>query len=347
MQKKPSVLFITMGINEPASRYRVRQYIPLLKKEGFTIVNLPLILSKYNPNNYHVLKKWVILGFSVFLKFLSILLAPFFDIVFLQRTIYKGISPLPEKLLYKINKNIIFDFDDAIWEQYDKKNNPVDTVLSLSKKVVAGNAYLEEYARKFNKNTTIIPSPISTLLIKTKPKQRPDVVTIGWSGSRSNLPFIESLSPVFKQLHEKYGSKIEILIMSDTKPNNLGAPFTHIKWNPEVEYPAISQFDIGLMPLNDNKFTRGKCSFKILQYMAVGAPAIASPVGMNNEVIEDGKSGFLARSNNDFLEKISYLIDNPNERAKFGARGKELFQKKYTAKHNVEKLINVLIDMQN
>lgn len=331
-----------MGVNEPASRYRVKQYIPMLKKRGHRVLNFPLILSKYNPNNYGFFKKNTVLAFSVFLKFFAILLAPFFDVVFLQRTIYKGISPFPEKMLSRMNKNILFDFDDAIWEQYDKKNNPVDAVLKLSKTVIAGNEYLKQYAQKFNDSITIIPSPIASSLIRVQPKQRPDVVTIGWSGSKSNLSFIESLKPVFKKLHKKYGSKIEILIMSDTKPHNLGAPFTHIKWTPEKEYPVISQFDIGLMPLEDNEFTRGKCSFKLLQYMAVGAPGIASPVGMNKDVIEDGKSGFLAKNNDVFFEKISYLIENKVEREKLGKKGKELFEEKYTAKGNIDKLISAI-----
>lgn len=317
LKKNISILFITMGVNEGASRFRVQQYLPYLELEEYRYLNFPLHWGKKHPENYGLLKHFCFLEIMI-LKFVSIFFAPFFDVVFLQRGVIRNLSPFPEKLIKRLNENIIFDFDDAIWLTYNQlKINPVPEVIKISRKVIVGNKFLFDYAVQLNKDVTIIPTPVEVKILKPIFRSIDDHhFKIGWSGVYQNYHYLYQLVPVFKKLSAKYGDRIRLVILSNRKPKEpFGIQYQYLEWSAQNESKIIPTFDIGIMPLKDDEWSRGKCAFKVLQYMAAGVPVIASPIGMNKEVI-DIYTGFLAKNYQEWYDILCQLIDDQELRAK-------------------------------
>ncbi|MFA6098552.1 MAG: glycosyltransferase family 4 protein [Patescibacteria group bacterium] len=344
MKKQPSILFITMGKNEGASRFRVQQYLPYLQNDGLKVHFYPLLWSNKHPENYGVLK-YFLYGQIVFLKFFSILLAPFYDLIFIQRSIVRHISPWPEKIIRNLGKKIIFDLDDAIWLNYaDKKANPVDAVLRISRQIIAGNDYISSYSGKFCQNVTIVPTPIDTDIYQPVIKSAEDgFLTIGWIGTYSNLKYLKRLQPVFLKLKSIYGNKVRLAIVCDQRPDfELGIAYNFIPWSAENEATDIQKFDIGIMPLDDTEWARGKCAFKAIQYMSCGLAVVASPVGANIDVIQPG-AGILARTDDEWLKALSQLIQDKEKRADLGVRAREAVLNNYSVKVNYKK-ISVIIN---
>lgn len=344
MAKKTSTLFITQGVNDGASRFRVQQYFHYLRKEGYHFFYFPLHRGKKHPENYGLLKYFWYVSI-VFFKFVSIFFAPFFKVIFIQRSTLKHISPFPERIIRFLNKNIIFDFDDAVWLNYlNQRKNPVAEVIKISKEIIAGNKFLSNYAAQYNKNITLIPTPVDTGVLKpVTAKIKHNYLVIGWTGSFPNYQYLYRLKPVLEKIKLRYKDKIEFKILSNRQlRENLGIKYNYIEWSPENENSVISSFDIGIMPLIDSEWTRGKCAFKVLQYMAAGAAVIASPVGMNKEVIKPGM-GFLANNNQEWYEAFCQLIENSDLRNQLAREARMEVERKYSVKNNFEKF-KIVID---
>ena len=335
---KPSVLFITMGRAEPASRFRVQQFLPYLKQANYKYLVLPLHLGGKSFSASSFL--WAPL--LIFMKFFSILFVPFYDVVFLQRTVIKRFSPLTEKIIKLFNKNIIFDIDDAIWLNYKKQPNPVAEVMKLSKQVICGNNYLAGYAKKNNSQISVLPTSLDTDKYKAKSKNNQQII-IGWTGTAANLKYLYELKNV---LFEKIASEfpqIKLQILCDQEPKqDLGINTKFIPWSSAKEVEVISNFDIGLMPLSDDEWTRGKCSFKALQYMSCEVATVASAVGMNNEVIKHNQNGLLVKNPEDWYLLVKQLIDDDIKRKELGEKGREAVIEKYSVQSNSIKLFKIL-----
>jgi glycosyltransferase involved in cell wall biosynthesis len=211
--------------------------------------------------------------------------------------------------------------------------NPLKTgqIIGLANMVFAGNRYLADYALNFNKNVKIVPTTIDTDYHKkihspvTKEK-----VCIGWSGSTTTIKHFRMAENFLLKIKEKFGDKVYFkLIGSDTYTNPL-LNLKGIKWNLSSEIADLSEIDIGIMPLPDDEWANGKCGFKGLQYMAMEIPAVMSPVGVNTEIITDGVNGFLAGDDNEWIEKLSLLIESASLRKKIGAEGRKTVQERYS-----------------
>lgn len=256
-----------------------------------------------------------------------------------------------ERWLKRKKVKIIYDFDDAIWLM-DKNENQgffnwlktpgkVAIICKMVDQVVVGNKYLAQYARQFNPNVTIIPSTIDMRLYGVPKKENGRRVCIGWTGSFSTIKHFETALPALKALKEKYGDRVYFKVIG--VPDYKFAPLDiqDMAWSAEKEAEDPSELDIGLMPLPDNEWTRGKCSMKALQYMALGIPAVISPVGMNNEVVQDGVNGFLADGEKEWVEKLSRLIEDAALRKKLGEAGRQTVIEKYSVEANKEKWLSV------
>lgn len=332
---KPSILFITMGRNEPASRFRVQQFLPFMKTKGYKYLVWPLHLGKYSLNVYRRSRLfWSMV--IVFMKIFSIFLVPFYDIIFIQRSVIKKISPSIEKLLYFFNKNIIFDFDDAIWLKYQKINNPIAQIITLSQMIIAGNRYLADYAREYNDQITVIPTAIDTDNYYPK-KQHHKKFIIGWSGTKVNLDYLYQLNDsLFDKVRIEFPQAM-LLILCDEQPQKvIKMNYEYIQWQPDIENEVINRFDVGLMPLADDAWTKGKCSFKALQYMSCGVVPVISAVGMNKEIIDDQKDGFLINSEEEWFLTVKKLIKDEKLRAAVGNNARN----KVIENYSVAKLFN-------
>jgi glycosyltransferase involved in cell wall biosynthesis len=206
--------------------------------------------------------------------------------------------------------------------------------------VIVPNVFLKEYASRFNKCVYIIPTPIDTGRFKITERSS-DKLTIGWIGSFTTAPYLKTVFNVMRRLSEKYDFILKIFGAGEII-NIPGVRVENYDWNLEKEVEYFQSIDIGIYPLTDTLWARGKAGFKAIQYMAVGIPVVASSIGMNKEIIQDGVSGFLVSSDQEWFDRISRLIEDSALRKKMGFAGREAVEEKYSVKINAPKYIKII-----
>jgi glycosyltransferase involved in cell wall biosynthesis len=313
-------------IQYPSSRYRVFQFLDPLALQGFkcTLIEAP-------QRNW-----WKRLAYLPRLLHL----ARSQDVLYVQKRVF------PEavlKLVHRINPHIIYDLDDAVYLRPALQHH-VDAILRAATIVVAGNEYLAAYARKFNERVVIIPSVVDTdWYLPPSGARHPgdDRVIIGWIGSDPNRGDLSPMRQVFDWLGERYGERAVLRIVSDrplAMETRLRQEF--IPWTLASSRAELQQFDIGIMPLEDSEWNRSKCGFKLIQYMAVGAAAVASPVGVNQEIVINTKTGHLARTVNEWRQRLASLIDDTQARVQMGHAARKHVEQRYS----VEAVLPLMVD---
>lgn len=342
------VLFLTAQTETLASsKVRVYQYIPWLEKAGIRCFVIVLMrhrsLDKTKPKFWKSIK----ILFAGGIKYLKILvLCIFCDVVFIQ----KRILPVwRQNLMRLLNRNLIFDFDDAIYLPSQECPSVSDAasrkrlvhILRISKGVVVANEYLKKFALPFNKNILIITGPIDCKRYFPKVKEKNKNITIGWIGSPGTAPFLEPLCDVFRKIDRDYPNVvIELIGASGLKQPSHN--IVTVEWALDTEVENMHNFDIGIMPLPDNEQASGKGGYKLLQYMAIGIPCVASPVGINSVLIKEGVNGYLADSEDQWYEKLEILINNIALRESMGAKGREIAEQQYCLQVSTPKLIEFI-----
>lgn len=239
------------------------------------------------------------------------------------------------------NIPIIFDYDDALFEKKSLAYSHIDKIIQQSDSVTVGSHYLFEYSNKLNKNTFLLPTPVDTQLFHPKKRKHKenDYTTIGWlgAGTELQLPYLRILKRPLKILSQKYDVKFKIVSALSKKVRNefknlgLEVDFGLDHWVPLEKIPdLIADFDIGVMPLTDDPFSRGKCAMKALEYMAMEIPVVASDVGENKYAIKEGYNGFLASNEKEWIEKLEALILDRNLRKEMGKKGRIIVEKRYS-----------------
>lgn len=362
MNKEISILFVPFGtMRVAATRYRVYQYLPYLKQcnvryKVFSIISDSTTKQMISSPTFGKLRKWIYYLQVVLEKTMRfwpvLVLAAKYDIVFVQRTSFPFNL---EKLLQKVNENIIFDLDDAIFMSDTKergmvnrikeytKSTEVANILKLSKCAIVENEYIKAYCRRYCQKVFLIPGPIDTNRNFVKERQKNEEVIIGWIGSPSTSIYLNMLHNVFKVLSRKYKIRIKLIGAEDYKLN--GVNITYLNWNLNKEVEQLQSFDIGVMPMPDDEWTKGKLGCKMLQYMSVGVPAIVSYTETNAEVIENGVNGFLVKSEKEWIEKLSLLIENLNLRKNIGLAGRRTIEDRFSVDVNAPKILNILKDI--
>lgn len=335
-----SVLFLTKYDRKGASsRYRAFKYFPYLEKEGIECSYESLFTNKYltelfengNKKMSHVIKCYLKRIYDLFS-------AHSYDLVFLQKELFPYLPAVVERFFSSVDIRYILDIDDAIFHNYDLSDNclveyvlekKVDVVMRNSEVVIAGNEYLASRARQAGApSTEIIPTVIDLDQYPTKPsEQNGDTFVIGWIGSPSTSHYIEELSDVLRQVADQ--RKIEVRLIGSGDVSLPGVPHEVREWSEETEVDDLRDINVGIMPLHDTPWTRGKCGFKLIQYMGTWKPVVASPVGVNSEIVQDGVHGYLADSKEEWVESLLDLCDNPNRRRMMGKHGRERIQNKY------------------
>jgi len=293
---------------------------------------------------------------SLFKRIKDLMRASKYDVIFIFReAIFLG-TPFFEKRFAKKSK-VIFDFDDSIWvpnvsaanKMFSILKSPGKTssIIKVSDLVFAGNEYLAGYARNFNKNVVIIPTTIDTDEYKPVEKMMNDRVCIGWSGSITTIEHFETGVHAYTEIKKKYGDKVYFKVIGDGRYINSDLGIKGLPWKKEDELKELREIDIGIMPLPDSEWAKGKCGLKGLQYMALGIPTIMSPVGVNSEIIKDGENGFLAGSNEEWVQKLSLLIDSFELRKKIGAAGYKTVEDRYSVNANRGLYLNYLKNLSS
>lgn len=332
----------------PSQRYRFEQYLPFLKEKGFNFQFSYLLNEKddrvfYSPGNF--LSKVFILLKSVLIRVRDLFRFRQFDIIFIQREASFLGTSFFEKQAFRSGAYVIFDFDDSIWLadtspgnkkwEWIKKPGKFFSNVKHAHAVIAGNDYLAQTALKINQNTLIIPTTIDTSVHVPKPELRSgDQICIGWSGSISTVKHFERLVPVLLQLKEKYGDHLRFKLIGDAGYKNEQLNVEAVAWSEKTEVDELNTLDIGIMPLPNDEWARGKCGLKGLSYMACGVATIMSPVGVNQQMIVHGNNGYLAEDDTAWFKYLSVLIDDPALREQMGNRGRHTVTENYSVEKN-------------
>lgn len=349
------LFWVPYPVEGASNRYRVQQYLPSLKEAGIIFSVRPFWSSEaysilYKKGFY--LRKAFFFILGVISRITDMMRISYFDLVFIHRESLPVGPDILESLLYLLRKPMIFDFDDAIFlpassqQNYfiERFKNPakVPRIIKKSRQVIAGNSYLGDFALQFNSAVTVIPTSIDTDTYRRPSRsQKPcGAVTIGWMGSTTTAWFLKDMDSVFKALAARFPG-LRFLVVGG-KFYVPGVNIENRPWRMEEELSDLSSIDIGIMPMPDNQWTRGKCGFKAILYMSMGIPCVCSPVGMNREIVAEGVNGFLASTQKEWVDKLSRLAEEPDLRAKIGESGRQTVEQRYSVKANSRKLIKVI-----
>lgn len=277
-----------------------------------------------------------------------------YDIVVIEKEIFPYLPAFAEKILQILGVKYIADYDDAIFHNYDQSRNPlirnflgnkIGKVMKYSRLTVAGNQYLADYAVKSGAGKVeIIPTVIDLdrYTVKRDSISENENFVVGWIGTKTT--FEKHLLPCkkwIKEIQEK-DPDIEFHIIGITEDMVLGNHIRYIPWTEKTEVEGILKMDIGIMPLEDSLWERGKCAYKLIQYAACGIPGIASDVGMNKEVTIQNETGFLVSSDEEWINRIFELKNNKEERKRLGMNARKLVEEKYCIQVTAERWCNLL-----
>jgi glycosyltransferase involved in cell wall biosynthesis len=328
----------------PGQRFRLEQWEPFLRDAGIDITWAPFETDELRSVLYRrgqLLAKFNAVRQEMARRRRELKDTSGYDLVYLFREAALMGPPWFERRMAASGVPVIFDFDDAIFHSYKSPSNgylsylkfPGKTaeICRLSTHIMAGNEYLAEYARENNDKVTIVPTTIDTEKYQVVERpQDPDPVTIGWSGSFSTIQHLDTLRSVLGDLANSESFRLRVI---GTPQYDIGGVEVEaFNWRSETEVADLSAIDIGIMPLPDDNWSKGKCGLKALQYMALGIPTICSPVGVNSTIINDGVNGYLAAGGDEWVEKLRRLIHDPALRKKIGRAGRKTVEERYSAK---------------
>jgi len=224
-----------------------------------------------------------------------------------------------------------------------KQPSKVEKICHWTTKVSAGNAYLADYAKQFNASTYILPTIVDTEGHHNRlQNQNTEAICIGWTGTNTTLKYLDAIVPVLKKLEDKYA--FTFYVIADKNPELPLKSFQFIRWRKETETEDLLKFHIGLMPLNKDEWEEGKCGFKAIQYMALGIPAIATAIGVNKDIIEHGKNGYLVTKNEDWENYITELICSKDLRIKMGDLARKKIEAHYSKKSSYQDFRNLFAE---
>lgn len=337
-------------------RFRIAHYIPYLEQHGFEVTLKTLFTTEffrfvYKPG--HLARKSAVFARLALKHLWALHEVSKYDVVFIYRELLPVGPALVEWLLSMPGcPPIVFDFDDAIFLPSVSEANrliaalktpsKVATIVRRSREVVVGNDYLGAYARQFNPAVTTIPTSVDTTQFRPEPARaaRP-VPVVGWIGSPTTAGYLMGLAPPLQRVAAEHpfvlrvsGTGEPVVIPGVTVENPV--------WELSREIELFRSCDVGVYPLVDDAWAKGKCGFKAIEFMACGVPVVASAVGVNREIIEDGVNGFLATTDNEWVEKLGRLIAEPALRARFATAGRRTIEERYSLHVNAPKLADVL-----
>jgi len=322
----------------PSARFRIRQHFPLLRARGVEIEDhcpslgggrfLPGLFGRVR-GRYVAPVRGAELLVLLAQRVPGILASHRVDLTWLER----NFVPLLDDASVLLKRPVVIDIDDAIWLYNPFGRSTVRRLIRRADAVIAGNSFLADWCSSACPTVYVVPTAIDAVRFCPVPadavRDRP--FTLGWTGTSTNFRFLESIAPTIGRfLEDVAGSRL--LVMADKAPALPAIPprrWLFREWTPETEHHLAQQMDVGIMPVDDSDIVRGKCSFKMLQYMACGLPVIVSPVGMNAEVLGRGALGFAARESDEWLAALHAYHDDPALRARHGGVGREVVLREY------------------
>ena len=335
----------------PGQRYHIEQWAPQLRRAGVQ-VTLSSFLSRrgmdllYEPGHVPAKAQQVLRGYLK--RLVDALFPGSVDVIFVYREAAL-LGPAWIELVLSLRRPLVFDFDDAIyladtsqanaWSRGLKSVTKVETICRVARHVTVGNEFLAGYAKDRARGVTVIPSTIDTDVYQIQPRARNRVPVIGWTGSVTTLPYLMALIPALRRLREKQEFELRVI---GPKVDIEGLAVHCVPWQAGTEPDDLRALDVGLMPLPDDEWSRGKCGMKALQYMALGIPAVVSPVGVNTTIVRDGVNGFYACTEEEWIDRIALLLEDEPLRRSLGQEARRTVEESYSARAHAPRMAQVL-----
>ena len=315
----PNALLLGYALDQPSFRHRMASIIAPLETAGFQVRPERLPSRRYGLRTWErrALLRWA-------------------DVVVLHQI---KLSAVEARLVAALSRCRVFDVDDAIYVRKPRRlGDPVDESIWRRRKfaatcrwadvVAAGNGVLAAVAKPAAHDIVVLPTSIDTSVYRATTASAADPPTIVWIGSPENLIYLEMIRPALARLAARHPA-LKVRVICSQFPDWPEISVERIAWSSQTEAEALAAAHIGVMPLTDDAWSRGKCAFKLLQYMAASLPCVASPVGANTEAVLDGVNGFHARNIDEWEQKLERLIVSADLRARFGANGHAHVEKRY------------------
>lgn len=362
MEPGSSIKILALGRYGPkgaSSRVRLYQYIPHLIERGFRVETSPFLADEYlhalYENGRRPLRS---LGSAYLRRVLALFRAERFDVLWLEKELFPWLPAFAETLLDRLGIPYVVDYDDAVFHHYDLHPNPliravlgrkIDAVMHHAQVVVAGNDYLAQRAVAAGaRRVEILPTTVD---LAQYPEPRfttecpsQETVTIGWIGTPVTAAYLQDLLAPLRELARTAPNTRFFWIGAGPRSPDLPRSQC-LAWSLAGEGELIHSLDIGIMPLPDQAWERGKCGYKLIQYMACGKPVVASPVGVNREIVEHGVDGFLASSKEEWIAALRALIADPDLRKRMGMAARKKVVRHYSLQSQIDRLSSILLDV--
>jgi glycosyltransferase involved in cell wall biosynthesis len=338
-----------------STRQRLLQYVPALERAGFEIDYRPLLGSDYvrsltgrgGYSRADVAKAYA-------RRMRELLRGDVGDLVWVYAELFPYLPSAFETLAFRSGRPVVYDCDDAFFHQYDQSSRPLvrralggklQPLMAGAAACACGNDYLEAYAARFCPNTIVLPTVVDTDDYKPHGWTAPDApITIGWIGSPSTFAYLRPVLPLMRSLHERFGTRFRVVGAGEVAADAPIPGMDLVPWSEAREIAEVQAMDIGIMPLPDDLWARGKSGYKLIQYMACALPVVASPVGVNGTIVQRGVNGFLVDGLEQWREALEALIASPDLRRRLGQAGRERAVSHYSVQSQAPRFTALLAE---
>lgn len=345
------LLLTKYGSLGASSRLRTLQYVPALRSKGWDVHVQPLLDDTYLLALYGR-RFTATQALSGYMRRLGFLVSGgAYDIVWVEKEVWPWIPFGLERFIRPKRARYVADYDDAMFHRYDQHSSDlvrrvlgrkIDKVMADADVVMAGNEYLARRASEAGAaKVEIVPTVVDMARYTARPSAvGHGVPVVGWIGSPDTVRFLRPRFEVFARLKQYRDVR---LVAIGARPDQVdGSPFEAVPWSEATEVELLRSLDVGIMPLQDTPWQRGKCGYKLIQYMACGVPVIASPVGVNTRIVQHGESGFLASTDDEWLAASEKLLDAPGLRARLGSFGRAHVEGAYSLSAQTPRVLSIL-----
>ncbi|MEE9162585.1 MAG: glycosyltransferase family 4 protein [Candidatus Neomarinimicrobiota bacterium] len=334
-----------------SSRVRFYQYLPYLARQGVEVKPAPLLNDDY-VNRFYAgqSKNWGSIIQAYWRRIAVLLKSHSYDLLWIQGELFPSLPAWGERALRLLKIPYVVDYDDAIFHRYDQHasrvvrlmlGKKIDRVMRGATLVIAGNNYLAERAKKAGaERIEYLPSIIDIERYEVRSKPKEQTLEIGWIGTQATVHYLAAIYQALSDIHSMGGVTITLLGPRDAPLE--GMPYRILPWSEDKEVSEIKKFDVGIMPLPDEPWERGKCGFKLIQYMACGLPVVGSPVGVNRDIIEQSVNGFAAETHEEWVRALVRLKEDPQLRHMMGQNGRKKVEEHYSLQVSAPRLAELL-----
>jgi len=342
--------FTRYGPRAASTRQRFVQYLPALEEAGIEVEHHPLLGDDYVAalvDGTPYPKARVAAAYARRLE--QLVSSRNADLFWVYVELLPYLPALAERLATS-GKKVVYEFDDAFFHAYDQSGNALvrsvlgdkhSKLLRHAAACICGNAYLRDFAVQYCPNSIVVPSVVDTTKYLPVPKAAGSPLTIGWIGSPSTWVGVRPILPVLKRIVAEHALRFLVIGAGHAADGDIFSGMEIRDWSAETEIADVQAMDIGIMPLLDRPFERGKSGYKLIQYMACELPVIASPIGVNSEIVIDGTNGFLAGNDKEWRLALSALIADAAMRKRFGKAGRELADQSFSLASQQPRLIQL------